>query len=246
VNAFESLDQHRPLFARSARRYAVSFEFFPPKTDADGRDPVEFDPDARAAPPRFVSVPTAPADRPASDPRDVERILKETALTPAAHLTCVGASRGEVDAVARDYWERESATSSLCAATRRARPKFKPHPDGYRNAPIWSRPQEGGAVRYFRAAYPKSIRIRSRNSTSTISSGRSTPARPRDHPILLLADCFFRFRTTRAAGLMWRSCPESSRLERRDDARFAQTCGQDPDWLDDLFEGSTTFPRLAS
>ena len=35
----------------------------------------------------------------------VSRIVKETDLTPAAHLTCVGAPCGEVDDVARQYWD---------------------------------------------------------------------------------------------------------------------------------------------
>ena len=48
--------------------------------------------------------PTAPAARPASAPtRPCKRILGETALTPAAHLTCVAATRDEIDDVIRDY-----------------------------------------------------------------------------------------------------------------------------------------------
>jgi methylenetetrahydrofolate reductase (NADPH) len=39
------------------------------------------------------------------------RILVETSLKPAAHLTCVAAGREEVDAVIRDYWRPECATS---------------------------------------------------------------------------------------------------------------------------------------
>ena len=35
----------------------------------------------------------------------VARLVRETSLVPAAHLTCVGATREEVDAVARRYWE---------------------------------------------------------------------------------------------------------------------------------------------
>jgi hypothetical protein len=34
----------------------------------------------------------------------VERIIKETDLTPAPHLTCIDASRGEIDEIAREYW----------------------------------------------------------------------------------------------------------------------------------------------
>jgi methylenetetrahydrofolate reductase (NADPH) len=65
----------------------------------------------------------------------VERILAETPLTPAAHLTCVGATREEVDAVARDYWE---AGVRHIVALRGDPPepgtKYQPHPGGYRDA----------------------------------------------------------------------------------------------------------------
>jgi methylenetetrahydrofolate reductase (NADPH) len=61
----------------------------------------------------------------------VERILKETKLTPAAHLTCVGATRDEVDEVARQYW---AAGVRHIVALRGDPPpgtEFAPHPGGY-------------------------------------------------------------------------------------------------------------------
>jgi methylenetetrahydrofolate reductase (NADPH) len=84
----------------------VSFEFFPPKDEAMERtlwSSIE-----RLAPlaPRFVSV-TYGADGSTRDRthRVVARVLRETKLTGAPHLTCVGASRGEVLDVARRYWD---------------------------------------------------------------------------------------------------------------------------------------------
>lgn len=62
----------------------------------------------------------------------VTRIARETSLTPAAHLTCVGASRQEVDAVARAYWQ---AGVRHIVALRGDPPegvaKYHPHPGGY-------------------------------------------------------------------------------------------------------------------
>jgi methylenetetrahydrofolate reductase (NADPH) len=62
----------------------------------------------------------------------VERILQETDLTPAAHLTCVGARRHEIDAVARRYW---AAGVRQVVALRGDPPKgvvkYVPHPQGY-------------------------------------------------------------------------------------------------------------------
>ena len=65
----------------------------------------------------------------------VRRMLAESEIPPAAHLTCVGASRGEVDEVARDYWD---AGIRHIVALRGDPPagtdRYQPHPDGYRYA----------------------------------------------------------------------------------------------------------------
>jgi methylenetetrahydrofolate reductase (NADPH) len=84
----------------------VSFEFFPPNDESMERtlwSSIE-----RLAPlaPRFVSV-TYGADGStrARTHRVITRVLRETALTGAPHLTCVGASRGEILDIARQYWD---------------------------------------------------------------------------------------------------------------------------------------------
>ena len=70
--------------------------------------------------PRFVSVTYgAGGSTRARTHATVARIVRETALVPAAHLTCVGASREEVDEVARQYWEAGVRHIVACAATRR-------------------------------------------------------------------------------------------------------------------------------
>ena len=61
----------------------------------------------------------------------VSRIVRETTLTPAAHLTCVGASRGEIDDIAREYWD---AGIRHIVALRGDVPgggAYEPHPQGY-------------------------------------------------------------------------------------------------------------------
>ena len=84
----------------------VSFEFFPPKDEAMER--TLWASIGRLAPlaPRFVSV-TYGADGSTRDRthRVVSRVRRETALTGAPHLTCIGASRGEILEVARRYWD---------------------------------------------------------------------------------------------------------------------------------------------
>ena len=85
---------------------SVSFEFFPPKS-ADAETAL-WDTVCRLAPlqPAFVSVTYgAGGSTRERTHATVTRIAKETSLTSAAHLTCVEATRGEVDDVARQYWD---------------------------------------------------------------------------------------------------------------------------------------------
>jgi methylenetetrahydrofolate reductase (NADPH) len=69
--------------------------------------------------------------------RTVKRLVEETGLQPAAHLTCVGATRDEVDAVARDYWD---AGVRHLVALRGDPPAgdggYTPHPGGYPYASV--------------------------------------------------------------------------------------------------------------
>jgi methylenetetrahydrofolate reductase (NADPH) len=85
--------------------------------------------------PRFVSVTYGAGGSTQARTHDtVARLVRETTLTPAAHLTCVGASRGEVDDVARGYWE--AGIRHIVALRGDAPPgeAYAPHPDGYRYA----------------------------------------------------------------------------------------------------------------
>jgi methylenetetrahydrofolate reductase (NADPH) len=84
----------------------ASFEFFPPKSDKMGE--TLWQTVQRLAPlsPSFVSVTYgAGGSTRERTHRTVERILKETDLAPAAHLTCVGAARSEIDTIIKDYWD---------------------------------------------------------------------------------------------------------------------------------------------
>ncbi len=117
----------------------ISFEFFPPKTpDMEERlwaaikrlEPLR---------PRFVSVTYgAGGSTRERTHATVRRIRRETALEPAAHLTCVAATRDEIDAVARDYWDagvrhivalRGDPPNGLMAGG--IGTGYAPHPGGY-------------------------------------------------------------------------------------------------------------------
>src|ERR1044072_8013854 len=120
-----------------APRINVSFEFFPPKTEEMERtlwDSIE-----RLAPlrPNFVSVTYGAGGSTRERTHStVKRILAGTALTPAAHLTCVSATRDEVDSVIRAY--HDAGVRHIVAL--RGDPaggvgeKYSPHPGGNRNA----------------------------------------------------------------------------------------------------------------
>lgn len=122
-----------PFSATPPAGVALSFEFFPPKTDKMAETLWESVRRLEVLAPRFVSVTYgAGGGTRARTHETVRRIQAETPLAAAAHLTCVGASRDEVDAVARDYWE---AGIRHIVALRGDPPEgmagYRPHPDGY-------------------------------------------------------------------------------------------------------------------
>lgn len=127
----------RPIPALSVREAGhtpplLSFEFFPPRTEALEQQLWAAIRRLEPLAPRFVSVTYgAGGTTHARTHATVARIVSDTTLTPAAHLTCVGASRGEVDDVARCYWD---AGVRHIVALRGDPPPgtaYAPHPDGY-------------------------------------------------------------------------------------------------------------------
>ena len=130
LRASRQTAQHRPDLQ-------ISFEFFPPKTDV--MEEKFWDTVHKLAPlkPRFVSVTYgAGGSTRERTLRMVSRIKSETGVDAAAHLTCVGATRDEVDAVVRGY---QDAGINRIVALRGDPPEgvgqpFTPHPEGYQKA----------------------------------------------------------------------------------------------------------------
>ena len=122
---------------RDTQRLKVSFEFSPPKTHEAEEDLWLAIRRLEPLAPSFVSVTYgAGGSTRERTHRTVHRINQETGLKAAAHLTCVGASREEVDAVIRDYWD---AGVRHIVALRGDPPgaiggAYIPHPEGYANA----------------------------------------------------------------------------------------------------------------
>ncbi|MFD2226790.1 methylenetetrahydrofolate reductase, partial [Microvirga arabica] len=99
-----------PLTLRPSRQASrpikVSFEFFPPKTPE--MEATLWSSIQRLAPlnPQFVSVTYgAGGSTRERTHATVSRLVQETDLRPAAHLTCVAATKDEVDDVVRSYWD---------------------------------------------------------------------------------------------------------------------------------------------
>ncbi|MEK6745829.1 MAG: methylenetetrahydrofolate reductase [NAD(P)H] [Pseudomonadota bacterium] len=112
---------------------SVSFEFFPPKTPEMEQKLWDTIIQLEKLYPSFVSVTYgAGGSTRERTHQTVKRMVQETSLKPAAHLTCVAASRQEVDTVARAYWE---AGVRHIVALRGDPPNgaagYEPHPDGY-------------------------------------------------------------------------------------------------------------------
>lgn len=118
-------------------RIRVSFEFFPPKNDEMEARLWETVTRLEPLRPQFVSVTYGAGGSTRSrTARTVKRILRETSLTPAAHLTCVDAARGDLDEVIGEFAAmgvsrfvalRGDPAEGVGAA-------YSPHPDGYANA----------------------------------------------------------------------------------------------------------------
>ena len=116
---------------------SVSFEFFPPKTEA--MEETLWATVQKLAPlsPEFVSVTYgAGGSTRERTHRTVKRIVEETPLKAAAHLTCVAATREDIDSVIRDYW---AAGVKHIVALRGDMPEgpgtaYASHPDGYQTS----------------------------------------------------------------------------------------------------------------
>jgi methylenetetrahydrofolate reductase (NADPH) len=250
MNAFEQLSRHEPLFAQARGDIQVSFEFFPPKTEKMGETLWESIQTLAPLHPRFVSVTYgAGGSTRERTHATVERILNETDLTPAAHLTCVGASKDEVDEVARAYWD--SGVRNIVAL--RGDPpevgaKYQPHPQGYRDATeLVAGLKKVAPFDISVAAYPEihpdssSRRFDLENLKRKIDAGADRAI----SQFFFSPDCFLRFRDEAAAAgidieIVPGILPVSNVATTR---RFAQTCGAAiPEWLDQLFEGLDDLP----
>ena len=239
-----------PLFAEARGDIDVSFEFFPPKTEKMEQTLWESIKTLEPLHPRFVSVTYgAGGSTRERTHATVERILKETELTPAAHLTCVGASREEIDAIARDYWDLGVRNIvALRGDAAEAGAKYQPHPGGYANAAeLVAGLKQVAPFDISVAAYPE-VHPDSTDKTADLDNLKRKVDAGGDRAItqfFFSSDCFFRFRDAVAAAgidveIVPGILPVSNVAQTR---RFAEMCGAGiPAWLNAMFEGLDELP----
>jgi methylenetetrahydrofolate reductase (NADPH) len=240
----------KPLFEDVAGDIDVSFEFFPPKTEKMEETLWESVQTLEPLAPRFVSVTYgAGGSTRARTHATVERIARETSLDAAAHLTCVEASRGEIDDVAREYWD---AGIRHIVALRGDPPEqgksFVPRSDGYANAAaLVEGLKKVAPFEISIAAYPE-CHPDSTSKGADLDNLKAKIDAGADRAItqfFFSPECFFRFRDEAAAAgidaeIVPGILPVSNVAQTR---KFAAMCGASiPPWMDRLFEGLDNLP----
>jgi methylenetetrahydrofolate reductase (NADPH) len=241
------LTPRRSRFAANGeRRIRVSFEFFPPKTEE--MEKTLWESITRLAPikPNFVSVTYgAGGSTRERTHATVKRILNETALTPAAHLTCVAATCDEIDSVIRSYCE--AGVRHIVAL--RGDPisgigeKYAPHPGGYENgAALVAGIKRLADVEVSVSAYPEG-HPDSPTAAADIDMLKAKVDAGAARAITQFFfenDLYFRYLDrVRAAGINVPVVPGILPVQNfKQTKNFAARCGASvPDWLAERFDG---------
>ncbi|SNS65961.1 methylenetetrahydrofolate reductase [Sphingopyxis indica] len=238
-----------PLFADLDGDIGVSFEFFPPKTEKMEAQLWDTFHALEPLAPRFVSVTYgAGGSTRERTHATVARIAKESRVPAAAHLTCVEASRDEIDAVARDYWDAGVRHIVALRGDVPGGAPYRAHPDGYANAAELVAGLK--AIAPFDisvAAYPE-VHPDAANATADLDNLKrklDAGATRAITQFFFSPDAFLRFRDAAAAAgidapIIPGILPVSNVSQTR---RMADMCGTAiPAWMVALFEGLDDHP----
>ena len=253
--SLSSVDEARqswqaPLYADLAGDINVSFEFFPPKTEKMEEQLWSAIQTLTPLAPKFVSVTYGAGGSTRERTHStVARIAKETPLSAAAHLTCVAASRAEIDEVADAYWEAGVRhIVALRGDPPEAGAKFQPHPEGYSGA---AELVEGLMKRHpFEisvAAYPETHpdALSAQGDIDNLKRKLDAGATRAITQFFFEPDTFFRFRdTVAAAGIDAEIIPGIMPVSNFAAVqRMSAMCNTDvPGWMGKLFEGLDDLP----
>jgi len=253
--SLSSVDEARqswqaPLYADLAGDINVSFEFFPPKTEKMEEQLWSAIQTLTPLAPKFVSVTYGAGGSTRERTHStVARIAKETPLSAAAHLTCVAASRVEIDEVADAYWEAGVRhIVALRGDPPEAGAKFQPHAEGYSGA---AELVEGLMKRHpFEisvAAYPETHpdALSAQGDIDNLKRKLDAGATRAITQFFFEPDTFFRFRdTVAAAGIDAEIIPGIMPVSNFAAVqRMSAMCNTDvPGWMGKLFEGLDDLP----
>ncbi|ARU16805.1 methylenetetrahydrofolate reductase [Croceicoccus marinus] len=241
----------KPLFASLPGDIDVSFEFFPPKNDKSEEQ--LWDTVLALAPlrPDFVSVTYGAGGSTRERTHGtVARIIRETGLPTAAHLTCVDASRDEIREVAEGFW---NAGVRHIVALRGDPPtmgdRFVPHPGGYASAAdLVAGLKDIAPFDISVAAYPET-HPEAQDSQADIDNLKRKLDAGASRAItqfFFAPEKFLRFRDLAAAQgidapILPGILPVSNVAQTR---KFADACGAEiPKWMEELFEGLDNRPE---
>lgn len=242
------------IFSLESGPPSVSFEFFPPKTEAMEERLWAAIKKLEPLNPNFVSV-TYGAGGSTRDRTHatIQRILNETKLTPAAHLTCIGSSRDEVDVVVRSY--HEMGVRHIVALRGDPPPgtaHYMPHPGGYERASdLVAGLMEVGDFEISVAAYPEmhpespDLAADLENLKQKVEAGASRAITQ----FFFETDQYFRFLDhCRAYGIEIPIVPGILPVTNvKQLKKFAKLCGAAvPAWMDHLFEDLDDHPTTRS
>jgi methylenetetrahydrofolate reductase (NADPH) len=232
--------------ARAPQGLKVSFEFSPPKTEAAERTLWETIERLTPLRPTFFSVTYGAGGSTRQRTHEtVVRLKKETGIDAAAHLTCVAATQGEIDDIARSYWD---AGIRHIVALRGDPPggmggQYCPHPGGYENAAaLVAGLKKIGDFQISVAAYPEKHPASADEQADLDNLKRKVDAGA-DRCITQFffePDDFLRFRDrAAAAGIDAPVVPGIMPVSNfQGVSRIANLCGSKvPAWLAEMFEG---------
>ncbi len=253
--SFKALNEARtaldtPLFAGLPGDIAVSFEFFPPKTEKMETQLWEAVLDLAPLAPSFVSVTYgAGGSTRERTHATVARIIREAKLPAAAHLTCVDASKAEIRSVAEQYWEAGVRhIVALRGDAGEPGAPFIPHPEGYASAADLVTGLK--AIAPFDisvAAYPETHpdALSPESDIDNLKRKLDAGASRAISQFFFSPEAYFRFRDSLdKAGITAPVLPGILPVTNVAQARkFAAACGASiPDWMDGLFEGLDDHP----
>ena len=240
-----------PLFSGLPGDIEVSFEFFPPKNEKMGDTLWRSVETLAPLGPRFASVTYgAGGSTRERTHQQVVRIQNEANIPAAAHLTCVEATRDQVDEVARHYWDEGIRhIVALRGDAPDGQGAYRPHPDGYANAvELIAGLKRVADFEISVAAYPE-VHPDSPDRQADLDNLRAKFDAGATRAITQFffdPECFFDFRDrAAAAGIEGEIVPGIMPvLSFAAVQRMSGLCGTAiPDWMEGLFDGLDDRPE---